>query len=104
MTILVNTDNHIHGSAALAQHVEGIVEDELGHLTDQITRVEVHVGDVNGHKGGGNDIHCSMEARLEGHQPIGVANEAGSVDEAVEGAAGKLERSLEHTLGRLRAR
>jgi hypothetical protein len=42
-----------------------------------------------------------MEARLEGHQPIAVTDEADSLDEAIAGAADKLKRSLDHTLSRL---
>ncbi len=68
MIIETNTDNHFTARADLKQLVEGTLEDELGHLTARLTRVEVHIGDVNGHKGGDSDLQCSMEARPEGHQ------------------------------------
>jgi ribosome-associated translation inhibitor RaiA len=42
-----------------------------------------------------------MEARLEGRQPIAVTDEAATVDLAVDGAADKLARLIEHTLGKL---
>jgi hypothetical protein len=42
-----------------------------------------------------------MEARLEGRRPTAVTHRASSVDEAVVGAAGKLERSIQRTRGRL---
>ena len=42
-----------------------------------------------------------MEARLEGHQPIAVSDEAESIGQAIDGAAEKIKRSLDHTLGRL---
>jgi ribosome-associated translation inhibitor RaiA len=45
-----------------------------------------------------------MEARLEGHQPIAVTHEAETIDQAIDGAADKLKRLLDHTLGRLRDR
>jgi hypothetical protein len=45
-----------------------------------------------------------MEARLEGHQPIAVTQEAETMDQAVDGAVGKLKSLLDHTLGRLRER
>jgi hypothetical protein len=41
-----------------------------------------------------------MEARLEGRQPIAVTDEADTVVQAVDGAAGKLARLIESTLGR----
>ena len=50
---------------------------------------------------GGRDKRCMMEARLEGHQPIAVTDEADSLDEAIAGAADKLKRSLDHTLSRV---
>jgi hypothetical protein len=43
-----------------------------------------------------------MEARLEGRQPVAVADEAATVDLAVDGAAAKLARLVEHTLGKLK--
>jgi len=43
-----------------------------------------------------------MEARLEGRQPVAVTHHAPTVDQAVDGAAAKLARLIESTLGRLR--
>jgi hypothetical protein len=43
-----------------------------------------------------------MEARLEGRHPIAVTHQAATVEQAMEGAADKLKRSIESTLGRLR--
>ena len=45
-----------------------------------------------------------MEARLEGHQPVAVTDEAATIDQAIDGAAEKLKRLLDHTLGRLHDR
>jgi hypothetical protein len=42
-----------------------------------------------------------MEARLEGRQPVAVTHQAATLDQAVEGAAHKLARLIESTLGRL---
>jgi len=101
MKIQVNTDHNIHGHEATIEQVEATVESTLGHLAEHITRVEVHLTDENAKKGGSTDKRCMMEARLEKHQPIAVTEEAASLDEAVEGAAHKLKRLLDHTLGRL---
>jgi len=101
MKIQINTDNHIPGREALAIQAEATVKSTLGHLTDHVTRVEVHLSDENGNKTGGSDKRCLMEARLEGHQPVAVAHESGTIDEAIDEAANKLKRSLDHTLGRL---
>ena len=80
------------------------MESTLGHLADHITRVEVHPSDENSDKGGANDKRCMMEACLEHHELIAVTDDAGTIAQAIEGAAGKLQRLLDHTLGRLSAR
>lgn len=103
MKIQVNTDHNIHGHEATIAQIEATVEGALGHLSEHVTRVEIHLTDENAQKGGGADKRCVMEARLEGHQPVAVTEQAGSLDEAVEGAAHKLKRLIEHTLGRLSA-
>ncbi|MCL4176962.1 MAG: HPF/RaiA family ribosome-associated protein [Verrucomicrobia bacterium] len=102
MNIQINTDNHITGREALAQQAEATVTSALGHLAEHITRVEVHLSDENGNKTGGRDKRCMMEARLEGHQPIAVTDEAETIAQAIDGAADKLKSALDSTLGRLR--
>ncbi len=104
MKIQVNTDNHITGQEAQVEQVQATLTSALGHLVESITRVEVHLSDENGQKGGGRDKRCMMEARLEGHEPIAVTEESESLGQAIAGAAGKLKRSVEHTLSVLRAR
>ncbi|HUU35448.1 MAG TPA: HPF/RaiA family ribosome-associated protein [Vicinamibacterales bacterium] len=102
MQVLTNTDKRVHGDERLAAIVETVVTAALERFTAQITRVEVHLSDENGSKGGGNDKRCVMEARVEGRPPTAVSHKAATVEEAMHGAADKLARSLESTLGRLR--
>ncbi len=101
MKIQINTDNNIENREELADQAEATVESTLGHLAEHLTRVEVHLSDENSDKGGAHDKRCMMEARLEGHQPIAVTDEAETLDQAIDGAAEKLKHSLDHTLGRL---
>ncbi|MHC4802519.1 MAG: HPF/RaiA family ribosome-associated protein [Planctomycetota bacterium] len=100
MQIQVNSDHHIEGLDALGAHVRGVVESELSRLSDHITRVEIHLSEVSSHKGSQNEKSCMMEARLEGRQPIAVTDRAATLDQAVNGAAGKLARLIESTVGR----
>ena len=102
MHIQTNTDHHITGSEGLAAQATAIVEGALARFSDQITRVEVHLSDENGARGGVEDIRCMMEARLEGRQPIAVTHQAATVELAMDGAADKLKHSIESMLGRLR--
>ncbi len=103
MHIQLNTDHNIQGSEALAAQVEAVVAGALGRFVEQVTRVEVHLSDENGGKGGADDKRCLMEARLEGRKPTVVTHHAATVDVAMVGAADKLARVIESTLGRLRS-
>ena len=99
MQIQINTDHNIEGHEALAAQVSEVVESALSRVSDHITRVEVHLSDENSDKHGQNDKRCMMEARLEGRQPIAVTHQAATLDQAVDGAADKLTRLIESTLG-----
>jgi ribosome-associated translation inhibitor RaiA len=104
MQIQVRTDNNINGSAGLIQNIEADLADALGRFGNQITRVEVHLSDVNGPKSVGDDKNCLLEARLAGRQPLVVNHEAATVRLAIDGATEKLERALDHQLGKLNER
>ncbi len=100
MKVQLNTDSHIQGDDSLAQHVEGVVESTLGRFS-QISRVEVHLRDVNAGKSGAQDKHCTMEARIDGRDPEVATEQADTVREAIAGAARKLRRVLDTSLGKL---
>lgn len=102
MKVQVNSDSNIEGHESLAAHVSGVVKGALDHISEHITRVEVHLSDENSHKSSQDDKRCVMEARLEGRQPVAVTHQAATVGQAVSGAAGKLVRKIESTIGRLR--
>lgn len=104
MQVQVTTDNNINGSAGLIENVGADLTDSLGRFGNQITRVDVHLRDVNGPKGAGDDKNCLMEARLAGRKPVVVSHDAGSVRLAIEGATTKLERALDNLLGKLAER
>jgi ribosome-associated translation inhibitor RaiA len=101
MQILVNSDNHIKGGESAAERVQAIVEGAVDRFQTRITRIEVHLSDTNGPKHGEREKRTVIEARVAGLRPIAVSHEAPTLLEAIEGAADKLTRALEHTLGRL---
>jgi ribosome-associated translation inhibitor RaiA len=104
MQIQVNSDNHIESSIRLEEWVRTTVESTLERYEEDLTRIEVHIGDENGDKPGPHDIRCQMEARPKGHQPISVTHKADTLDQAVDGAAVKLDHALEHLFGKLRSK
>ncbi|MFO8070500.1 MAG: HPF/RaiA family ribosome-associated protein [Polyangia bacterium] len=100
MKVQINTDGNIEGHELLADHIRGVVKSALNRAAGQVTRVEVHLSDVNSHKSSHDDKRCMMEVRLKGRQPIAVTAQAESVDKVVDNAAEKLNRLVEGTLGR----
>ena len=100
MQIQINTDHHIEGHEALTAWAAGEVKSALSRHSGHITRVEVHLSEENGHKGGQSNKRCVMEARHEGRPPMAVTHHAQSLHQAVTGAADKLNRMIESTLGR----
>ncbi|HEX3844397.1 MAG TPA: HPF/RaiA family ribosome-associated protein [Steroidobacteraceae bacterium] len=101
MQVLVNSDHHIVGDEDLTARVQGVVEGRLDRFEGRITRVEVHLNDLNSSKLGERDKRAMMEARIGGMRPIAVSHEAPTLTEAIHGAADKLERAIEHALGKL---
>lgn len=101
MQIQVNSDDNVEGTENLARQVEEEITKSLGRFSDQITRIEVHLGDENGDKSGSADKRCMMEARIAGLDPETATHHGASLEEAYCGAAKKLRRTLDRKLGRL---
>jgi hypothetical protein len=101
MQFQLNTDANIQGNDQLAEEAEAVVTSALGHLTGRLSRIEVHLADVNGAKGGADDIHCTVEARPEGMQPQTVTHNDANVDAALRGAAKKIRALLDSEFGKL---
>ena len=101
MQIQISAGPNIEVHEGLSAKVTGTVEGALSRFSDRITRVGVHLSDENSNKKAGHDaMRCALEARLEGRKPIAVTYQAATLDEAVDGAAEKLGRLIDHTLGR----
>jgi ribosome-associated translation inhibitor RaiA len=101
MQVQVNSDRHIAATDELSDQVRATVEDGLGHLARRITRIEAHLTDENGGKGGPNDKRCMLEARIKGHEPVAVNETADDLDLAVRGAVRKLEKTVGQLFDRL---
>jgi hypothetical protein len=104
MQFQLNTDANIQGDDRVAEVAEEMVSSGLGHLTSRLTRIEVHLVDVNAHKGGPVDIQCTIEARPEGMQPQTVTHADADVEAALRGGAKKLRALLESEFGKLERR
>ena len=103
MQIQIGSGNNIKINNGNVTEISNVVEGALHRYRDQITRVEVHLSDENSNKKTGYDaLRCMLEARLEGRQPIAVTHRASTINHAIDGAANKLARLIESTLGRHR--
>ena len=98
MFVQISTDNQIKSDAGANARLEDKVRRKLKRFGPRLTHVEVHVADVNGQKGGEGDKRVSLEARVNGHDPVAVHAEAHRIDNAVGQAADKAARALAHAL------
>lgn len=89
MQFQFNSDNQTNGDSNMATRVEEITKARLGRIEDRLTRVEVHVGDVNGPRGGYHKKYA-VEARPTGMAPISASDQATSIEAAVVGATDKV--------------
>lgn len=104
MDVQINTANNVPGRETLTQQLEETVRTRLSRFSERLTRVEVHVGDENGERSGGDDKRCVIEARPAGRAPISVTEQAGSIDQAIAGALNKVTTALERDVGKITSR
>jgi ribosome-associated translation inhibitor RaiA len=100
MQFQFNTDSSVMGTQEVATRIEAQVRQRLERFADRLTRIEVHVTDVNGRKHGADDKHCTIEARPRGGRPIGVTGKAADVDAAARIAASTMAERLERIFGK----
>ena len=100
MFVQINTDNQINSDAEANERLEQRVRSKLRRFEKRLTHVEVHVSDTNGSKGG-DDKRVSLEVRPTGHEPLAVHADAHRIEDAINVAADKAARALDHALGKL---
>lgn len=100
MQIQVRHDDTINGSDKLIELTAATLEDVLSRFAEHITTVECHFAE-EGPKATG-EVRCSLEVRFEGKKPVGCTHQAADLTVALEAAAEKMARMLEHQLGRIR--
>ena len=100
MQVLLNTDPHVDGRHQMAEHLEAVVKDALGRFGQHVTRVEAHLADANSLKANPDQIHCTLEARLAGLEPVVVKDHATTAHQAITGAVGKLKRAVATVLAK----
>lgn len=100
MQVQFNSDSSVMGTENVAARIESKVREKLARFEERLTRLEIHVHDENAHKHGGDDKACTIEARPRSGRPIGVTENASTVDDAARKAATTLAQRLERFFGR----
>jgi hypothetical protein len=100
MKIQVNSDKTIGVDASLTSFVENEVGRVLDRFSQNLTRVEVHLSDIDNKKTGRPDKRCLVEARLAGDRPMSASATSTKTESAVSQALGKMQRSLTTFFGR----
>lgn len=102
MLIQINDPKRL-GSPEFIEYVEQRIATVLARSADRLTRVEVHLGDVNAKKGG-VDKRCLIEARPRGLDPVVAEHLDTGLRDAFHGALDHLRTVLERQAGRLSSR
>lgn len=100
MHIQINTDHNIQGDERLAEVCQAIVSETLAPFQHRLSRVEVHLKDIRGLKGG-DDIRATVEARPEGLRPYATHHEGSDISQVLKAATKKLKQRLEGEFGKL---
>lgn len=103
MLFQFNTDNQIEGNSEMERRVRDIVTERLSDVSERLTRVEVHVAEINGPKGG-VDKRCSVELRATGLQPVVATHKAETIEAAATAASDKALTALERRIGKMTTR
>ncbi len=101
MKVLINTDRNVHTDAGRERRIEDDLANALARFADHLTRVEVYLSDESAGRSTIDDIHCRLEARPAGQDPVSVSHQAMTETEALVGATDKLETLLTHKFDRL---
>lgn len=104
MQFQFSSDNTIKGSERMAEQIEQLARQRLSRIADRLTRVEVHISDVNGARDAGDDKRCAMEIRPAGMDPIAASDQAANIDGAVSGAAAKVLAAFDRQVGKRTSR
>lgn len=100
MLVQINTDNRVEGTETTNGAIEERLRERLSRFGDRVTRVEMHIRDVDGDRNGARGIEAKLEARPAGGQPIVVTDQGASIDAAVAGVLRKAVEILDRSFGK----
>ena len=100
MKIQANSDNTIHVDATLTRFVEDEASRLLDRFAKKLTRVGVHLSDINNTRTGQADKRCLVEVRPAGDRPVTADAIAATTESSVTEALKKMQRLLTTFFGK----
>ncbi|MDP1525102.1 MAG: HPF/RaiA family ribosome-associated protein [Rhodocyclaceae bacterium] len=85
----------------LREHIAWRVAYATNHGRDEVSRVIVHLSDINGPRGG-VDKRCGVELRLKGAESLVVEDVQADLYVAIDRAFERIGRSMQRRLARRR--
>ena len=104
MQVQINSDQSVDVDEKVLSDAKSQVNDAMDRYSSRLTRVELHLSDVDGQRSGSREMRCLFEARPAGLDPVVVTEQAPTVEQAIQGAARKMQRLLSSLFGRRRDR
>ena len=101
MQVQVNCGDGLQGKETLGRWAGDFLNESLARFRGELTSVQVQLSDEAKAKHSGQDMRCTLEARFTAHTPLAVTHYGETMDEAIRGAAQKLNNALDHTFGKL---
>jgi len=86
---------------ALRKHVVSRLHFDLARFQPAVRKVEVHLSDVNGPRGG-LDKRCQVRVRLASHSDVVIEDTEADLYHAVDRAVGRSARTVSRRLERAR--
>lgn len=86
-------DEQMATTQGLLTHIHGRLGRALNRWAPRVRRVEVHLADINGHKGG-RDKRCTIQARLRAGDPLIVEETGDEFYPAIDSAIARLKRVI----------
>jgi hypothetical protein len=101
MDFQFNTGNKIDGDARMEAHFETRIRERLARFEPRLSRVEVHVRDIDGtRRSGPEGVEAVIEARPKDGAPLAVTERGATPEEAVGSALQTLVGRLDATFGK----
>jgi putative sigma-54 modulation protein len=94
---------NLHVDQSIQSHVERQMNFALGPFDSWITRVTVHLEDVNGHRGG-IDKECRVLVNLKGGKTVKVQDLDANMVSAINRAADRVGQAIGREVDRRRDR